>query len=68
MVKLKSERLKLGLTQDEAANKIGISLSMLSKMEQGIRSGTDSTRLKVSNFYGKSIGYLFFDEEITKRD
>lgn len=47
------------LTQEEAANSIGISLSLLQKMEQGIRSGNDATKIKVASFYGKTVGYLF---------
>lgn len=65
---LKKERETLMLTQEEAANSIGISLSLLQKMEQGIRSGNDATKIKVASFYGKTVGYLFFNDEITKRD
>lgn len=65
---LKKERESLMLTQEEAANSIGISLSLLQKMEQGIRSGNDVTKVKVAAFYGKTVGYLFFNDEITERD
>ena len=65
---LKKERETLMLTQEEAANSIGISLSLLQKMEQGIRSGNDATKIKVASFYDKTVGYLFFNDEITKRD
>ncbi|MGX6994059.1 hypothetical protein CBF34_07190 [Vagococcus penaei] len=65
---LKKEREKMNLTQEEAADQIGISISLLQKLEQGLRTGRDSTKIKVSNFYKKPVGYLFFNDEITKRD
>lgn len=68
MNKLKKAREQLGLNQDEAAQSIGISYSLYQKMEQGIKTGNDDTKLKVANFYNLPIGYLFFNEEITKRD
>ncbi|WP_373765671.1 helix-turn-helix transcriptional regulator [Jeotgalibaca porci] len=68
MNRLREARYKLGLTQEEAASSIGVSISLLSKMEQGLKSGNDNTKIKISKFYGLSVGYLFFGEEITKRD
>ena len=65
---LKKEREALMLTQEEAAKSIGISLSLLQKMEQGLRAGNDATKIKVAKFYGKSVGYIFFNDEITFRD
>lgn len=53
-------RIDCGLKQEEAAEKIGISQSMLSSLEQGTRSGSDATKIKVANFYGKSVEYIFF--------
>lgn len=57
LIKLRIDR---GLKQEEAAEKIGISQSMLSSLEQGTRSGSDATKIKVANFYGKSVEYIFF--------
>ena len=57
LIKLRIDR---GLKQEEAAEKIGISQSMLSSLEQGTRSGRDATKIKVANFYGKSVEYIFF--------
>lgn len=68
MNKLKKARLIKGLKQDEAAASIGISYSLLQKMEQGLKAGNDATKQKVASFYDLPIGYLFFDEQITKRD
>ena len=57
LIKLRIDR---GLKQEEAAEKIGISQSMLSSLEQGTRSGSDATKIKVANFYEKSVEYIFF--------
>lgn len=53
-------RIDFGLKQADAAKKIGISQSMLSLLERGIISGTDTTKIKVANFYGKSVESIFF--------
>lgn len=68
MNRLKKARENLGLKQNEAAMKIGISYSLLQKMEQGLKTGNDETKLKIAKFYNLPVGYLFFKEEITKRD
>ncbi|MBX9011874.1 MULTISPECIES: helix-turn-helix transcriptional regulator [Lactobacillaceae] len=63
---LVDERKELGLTQQEAARRIGITQSMLAMLENGTRKGTDETKVKVAKFYNKSIDSLFFDNLITK--
>lgn len=68
MLVLQVEREKMGLTQEEAAKSIGISISTLQKLERGYRAGSDSTKRKVADFYNQSVGFLFFNEKITKRD
>ena len=65
LIKLRIDR---GLKQEEAAEKIGISQSMLSSLEQGTRSGSDATKIKVANFYGKSVEYIFFASAIAYRN
>lgn len=66
--KLRELRLKKGLSQKEAAEKIGISQSMLAMIESGERRGSDDTKVKIATFYKKSVGSLFFANGITKRD
>ena len=56
LIKLRIER---GLNQKEAADKIGISQSMLSALEQGHRSGSDTVKIKIANFYGQSVESIF---------
>lgn len=62
------ERLKRGLSQSKAAEGIGIGQSMLSMLESGKREGSNETKKKVAKFYNKSVGYLFFDDDITESE
>lgn len=68
MSKLISARKNMGLTQEEAAKAIGISYSMLSKLEGGFRGASDKTKIKIANFYGATVQEIFFDNLITKSD
>ena len=62
LIKLRIDR---GLNQKEAADKIGISQSMLSALEQGYRSGSDATKIKIAKFYGQTVESIFFANKIT---
>lgn len=64
-MRLIDERKKLNLSQNQVAKKIGISQSMLAMMETGERKGTDDTKRKIADFYGVTVGYLFFGDKIT---
>lgn len=57
LIKLRIDR---GLNQEEAAKEIGISQSMLSALEQGHRSGSDATKIKIASFYDQSVESIFF--------
>ncbi|MDK1716598.1 helix-turn-helix transcriptional regulator [Dellaglioa algida] len=57
---LKVERINKGLTQLEAAKKIGISYSTLTKLESNHKDASKKTMVKFANFYNKSVDYLFF--------
>lgn len=65
LIKLRIDR---GLSQEEAAKKIGISQSMLSSLEKGHRSGSDSTKIKIAKFYKQSVESIFFAGKITNCD
>ncbi|SDH82596.1 DNA-binding transcriptional regulator, XRE-family HTH domain [Aneurinibacillus thermoaerophilus] len=58
--KLISLRVVKGLSQDEAANLIGISRSMLAMMELGKRLGRYPTLKKVADFYGSTVEEIFY--------
>lgn len=61
-------RRKQGLNQAEAAKAIGVSQSMLSYLENGGRSGSDETKIKIAKYYKQSVESIFFTGKITKRD
>lgn len=50
-----------GLTISEAADKIGISHGMLAMLESKKRKGSDTTKIKVASFYGKTVQELFYE-------
>lgn len=58
-------RKELGLSQYEAAEKIGISHGMLAMLETGQRKGSDDTKIKVARFYKKPIEALFYADALT---
>ena len=51
-------RKERGLSQKEAAAKLGISQALLSHYEKGIRECGHSFLLKVADFYGVTCDYL----------
>ena len=51
-------RKEKGLSQKEAATKLGISQALLSHYEKGIRECGQSFLIKVADFYGVSCDYL----------
>lgn len=59
MNKLLEARKAKRESQAQAANAIGIAQSMLAMMETGDRNGSDKTKRKVAEHYGKSVGELF---------
>lgn len=63
---LKELRLEKGLSQKEVADAVGITQSMLAMLERGERSGSDLTKAKLANFYGKTVDSIFFARYITK--
>lgn len=50
-------------TQDEVAKAIGIDRSVLSLYENGERIPTDRVKLALAEYYGVTVGALFFAEE-----
>jgi DNA-binding XRE family transcriptional regulator len=47
-------------TQSEVASAIGISVSALAMYEKGERVPRDPIKIALANFYGQSIGDIFF--------
>lgn len=47
-------------TQDEVAEKIGVSRSALCMYESGQRIPRDPIKMRIAKYYGKSITSIFF--------
>ena len=59
--KLRQKRLQLGLTQGQAAEKLGLSESYYSRIECGSRTLGIESLVMMANFYGLSLDYLLMD-------
>lgn len=57
LVELRGDR-----SQREVAEAVGVAPSTLSMYEMGERTPSDSVKVKLAELYGKSVGYIFFDE------
>jgi transcriptional regulator with XRE-family HTH domain len=55
-------------SQREVAEAVGIAPSTLSMYENGERVPSDQIKIKLASLYGKSVGYIFFDEDDTLSD
>jgi transcriptional regulator with XRE-family HTH domain len=59
--RLREERLKLNLTQEQLAEYVDISSSYMGQIERGERKVTLDTLLKITNRLNVSIDYLLKD-------
>lgn len=51
-------------TQKCVANELGISQSALNMYENGERVPRDEIKERIAEYYGTSVGFLFFNEEV----
>lgn len=51
-------------SQTVVAKDLGISLSALSMYETGARIPRDEVKEQIAHYYGKTVGFLFFDEKV----
>lgn len=58
LVKLRGER-----TQDEVSNALGISKSALAMYENGKRVPRDPVKMRIAQYYKKSVPYIFFNQK-----
>ncbi|WP_449260462.1 helix-turn-helix transcriptional regulator [Enterococcus casseliflavus] len=68
MNSLKKARIEKGLSQKEAAKAIGISYSLLVKLENGLRGASDKNKVKIALFYDSTVQDIFFDNSITNSE
>lgn len=54
-------RIKAGVSQRELGAAIGVSRTAIANYEQGIRIPRDEIKVKLANYYGKSVEEIFFN-------
>lgn len=59
--KVKLARIKLGITQEELAERLSLSTRYISQIERGISFGTASTIINICKTLNISADYLFED-------
>ena len=55
--------LRGSISREELANAIGISVSAVSMYENGERIPRDDIKIKIANFFKRSVQEIFFDNE-----
>lgn len=56
LIELRGER-----TQEEVAKGVGLSLSAIGMYERGERIPRDEIKIRLANYYNKSVQQIFFD-------
>ena len=64
--RIQQRRLQLGLSQNAASEKLELSTSFFSRVERGEKVASLETIIKIANFFGFSLDFLFQDS--TKKD
>jgi len=54
--------LRRDITRETVANDIGISVSALAMYEQGNRVPRDEIKIKIAQYYGKTVQEIFFED------
>lgn len=62
MIKLKELRNKIGISQKEVAQKVGINYSMYNRYENGLNEPDLATVIKLADFFGVSVDTLLGHE------
>lgn len=60
--KLKMLRIDRNISQSDLAKAIGISQNAISSYEAGKRTPRNEIKVKLANYFGQTIGSLFFGE------
>lgn len=69
--RIKQCRNKIGLTQEEVAEKIGLTYSSYTKIENGLVGLSIETLLKIAEFYDISLDFLIYggkDNKVNSSD
>lgn len=63
--RIKETRNALGMTQEELANKSGVSRVLIAGLESGARTNTTTkTLVAIANAMGTTVDRIFFDEGV----
>ena len=54
--------------RESVASAVGVTVSALSMYENGSRVPRDEIKIRLAAFYGKSVQFIFFNKNDTKRD
>lgn len=57
LIKLRDKK-----NREDVANDLGISLSALQMYENGQRVPRDEIKIKIANYYGKTVQEIFFEQ------
>lgn len=52
-----------GLTQSKLANQLGMSQSMIARIEAGQREPRRNNRMALARFFGVSVSWLFYEDD-----
>jgi putative transcriptional regulator len=55
-------REELAMTQEELANQIGISQSMVALIESGRRDPRRQLKIKIAKYFNVTVEWLFYEE------
>ena len=59
--RIQQRRLQLGLSQNDASEKLDLSASFFSRVERGEKVASLETLIKIANFFEFSLDFLFQD-------
>ena len=57
------KELRGSRTLSEVAKAVGVTTSSMSMYESGERIPRDQVKMALAKYYGRSVSYIFFDEE-----
>jgi transcriptional regulator with XRE-family HTH domain len=66
--RLKATREKIGMKQNEAAQRVGIKNNTLSSYESGDRQPDYNTLMKIADLYEVSVEYLLRGQEVPQKE
>ena len=60
-VGIRLSQLRGDISREKLANDIGVSVSALSMYENGERIPRDAIKIKIAEYFGRSVQEIFFD-------